>query len=528
MLRRDFLKSAAVGSLGLFLNGCLPESSKSTRAPNIIFLLTDDQRARTLGCSGHSVIKTPNLDKLAKQGIRFTNAFIAEPTCAPSRVTYFTGQYERVHGVGFSSEHKLTETQWEQTYPAQLRQAGYYTGFIGKFGVENYVFKGNASQKFDFWRAHDGWARFFPKKNKNCKIYQDSKEDIITPIMSDSIERFLNTAPEDKPFCLSVSFSAPHGSISGSMVPGESGDTRMTKPANSNPLIKDHPIYGKLYRDKQINIPKDTATDPGKYIPAEVLDQSLRKKSYPYSYTKPTCLEHHYRYYQLITGIDKTVGNLLKCLKQKKLWDNTVIIFTSDHGLLMGEYGMGGKALLYDLATRIPLIIYDPRLETQKRGKETDQLVISTDIAPTILSLAGLKARQAIQGRSLLPLINNPTMKWRDYIFLENLYVGRHNPFIEAVRTKTHKYIRYFETPFSRYSQEEGFYHNYGKYSPSDINFSGKKPVLEQLFDLQKDPDEKNNLVKNSKYADVLNEFRQRCQRCSEQMIKKREKFGSV
>ena len=128
--RRDALRIIGYGLSSVALSTC---SSQLTRQrPNIIFLLTDDQRARTLSGSGHPVIRTPHLVALASEGMIFTQAFVSNPICAPSRTTFLTGQYERIHGIGFSSPWKLTERQWELTYPALLRKAGYYTGFIGK------------------------------------------------------------------------------------------------------------------------------------------------------------------------------------------------------------------------------------------------------------------------------------------------------------------------------------------------------------------------------------------------------------
>jgi len=154
--------------LGVLMNSIAPSLAVGVSArPNIIFLLTDDQRDNSVGIMGHEWVKTPHIDQLIKQGVRFSNAYIAEPTCSPSRTALFTGMHERVNGVGFSSSYQLNEAQWEQTYPAFLRKSGYYTGFIGKFGIEYYTFKGQASKKFDFWRAHDGWAKFFPKTAKN-------------------------------------------------------------------------------------------------------------------------------------------------------------------------------------------------------------------------------------------------------------------------------------------------------------------------------------------------------------------------
>ena len=165
----------------------------SKPCPNIIFLLTDDQRDNTFSITGHPVIRTPNIDGLISQGVRFSNTYTAEPICSPSRTSLFSGVHERVHGVGFTSSYKLTEEQWAQTYPAMLRDAGYYTGFIGKFGIEYYTFKGKASEKFDYWAAHDGWTRFFPKDFEagSCKPYHDAKEDIITNIMVLGVAGFL-------------------------------------------------------------------------------------------------------------------------------------------------------------------------------------------------------------------------------------------------------------------------------------------------------------------------------------------------
>ena len=515
MSRRRFLRNVSCGAAGVVVGPALcaaRASAGKTSRPNIIFLLTDDQRARTFSAAGHPVIRTPHLDRLAAEGVRFPNAFVTDPTCKPSRVTFLTGLYERVHGVGFSTRHKLTERQWSRTYPARMRKAGYHTGFLGKFGVESYTFRGRAAAKFDFWRGHDGWARFRPKKLRHCAAYADSEEEIITPIMGESIERFLDSCPAGKPFCLSVSFSAPHGSISGSMVPGETGESRMTTPAHTTARLRDHPIYGKLYRRREVEIPGETATDTEPYIPRRVLPQAKRRKCYSYDYARPTAREHHYRYYQLITGIDAVVGRLRQSLARRGLAERTVIVFSSDHGLLMGEYGMGGKSLLYDLATRIPLVIYDPGLPKARRGRTINAFAISADIAPTLLSYAGLKAPDGIQGRDLRPLLADPARPWREDVFLENLYVGRDNPFIEAVRTTRFKYVRYFANPGNYYRDEQA-------------DFAGKEPVFEQLFDLQADPDEKKNLLADPKHRPVLDDLRNRCRRRSAELIARRKAY---
>jgi arylsulfatase A-like enzyme len=177
----------------------LGAADSASDKPNIILLLTDDQRDNTLGAMGHPFVQTPHLDALMRDSVRFKNTYTATPVCSPSRVSFFTGMPERVHGVGFSSSYDLTEQQWEQTYPALLRKSGYFTGFVGKFGVEYYAFKGRAAEKFDFWWGHDGWTKFLPKEHDTPSTtpYHHAKADIITPIMGEAMTKFLDTAPGD-------------------------------------------------------------------------------------------------------------------------------------------------------------------------------------------------------------------------------------------------------------------------------------------------------------------------------------------
>ncbi len=490
------------------------ESARQSR-PNIIFLLTDDQRDNTLGAMGHPFIKTPHLDRLLRESIRFSNTYSAEPTCSPSRVALLTGMHERVNGIGFTSSYQLTEEQWERTYPAILRKAGYYTGFIGKFGVEYYTFHGNADQKFDFWRAHDGWTKFFPKDfdSPSCTPYHDAGEDVITFVMGECMTEFLERLPQDKPFCLSVSFNVPHGSQTTSMYPDYPDWHKMTKAANENPKLKGNPFYDALYRDIGITIPDTTATDPYRFVPKFIMDQDQgrRTTTYPYDYTRPTCLEHHIRYYQTITGLDQVIGNMLADLERRQLADNTVILYASDHGLLMGEYGMGGKALLYDLAAKIPCFIFDPRLPSARRGCQVEQLVSSLDITKTILDLASVPALDFMSGESLRPLLEGNTLPWRDELFLENLYSGRDTPFQEGIRRGRWKYIRMFDGKVD--------------YVESDVDFSDRKPAFEMLFDLAADPAEMNNLASSPAYGEVLELLRNKCADHSRALNRQREAY---
>lgn len=479
-----------------------PPETVTTQPPNIIFLLTDDQRADTLSIAGNPDVKTPNIDQLARSGVRYTNAFTVQPICAPSRFAFLSGQYERTSGLGFNSPYQVSEKQWEQTYPALLKQAGYFTGFIGKFGVQYYELAGSAESKFDYWRAHDGWLPFFPKElpdNPATAIYQDAKQDITTEIMGESIQDFLSKRPANKPFNLSVSFSAPHNSVVSSMFT-EGADPEcdnyacrvMAYPANGNPRLAGHDIYDSLYRDRAIQISPDTGRDPGPFIAEGVIDHEARQKWYAYNYDAALQPEHLIRYYQTITGIDHVVGELVAQLERLGLAENTIIIFTSDHGLLNGEYGTGGKALLYDLVAKIPLVIFDPRERRVDADSVREELVLSIDVPATILAYAGLTVPGAMQGTDL-----NAEDSPREEVFLESLTVAEGNPFIEALRTQQWKYVRYLEPGGCPYTEAQ-------------LDFSGQKPIFEQLFHLERDPEERVNLATAPEHAAILESYRER------------------
>jgi arylsulfatase A-like enzyme len=479
-----------------------PSTAAVTSPPNIIFLLTDDQRADSLSIAGNQDVQTPHIDQLARNGVRYANAFTVQPICAPSRFAFLSGQYERTSGLGFNSPYQVSERQWQKTYPALLRDAGYFTGFIGKFGVEFYALDGSAASKFDYWRAHDGWLPFFPKElpsNPATAIYQSAEHEITTEIMGEFIEDFLNKRPVNAPFNLSVSFSAPHNSVVSSMYT-QGADPEcdnyacrvMAYPANGNPRLAGHTIYDSLYRDRAIPISSDTGSDPYQFIREGVIDHSARQKWYAYNYDAELEPEHLIRYYQTITGIDHVVGELVAQLKRLGLAENTIIIFASDHGLLNGEYGTGGKALLYDLVAKIPLVIFDPRSRSNDEARVQEELVLSIDVPATILSYAGVAVPASMQGKDL-----NADDPPRDDVFIESLTVAEGNPFIEALRTQEWKYVRYLEPGGCPYTEDQ-------------LDFSGQQPIFEQLFHLASDPAERVNLLDVQEHAPILETFRAR------------------
>ncbi len=481
-------------------------SLTASEKPNLLFILTDDQRDNSVSGMGHPWVETPNIDSLLAKGIRFENAYIAEPTCRPSRAALLLGCHERINRNGFSSTHRMNAAQWKDSYPELLRKSGYETAFVGKWHVERE--RGLEFQNmFDFWAGHNGHGPFYFKQ-KN----PDGASRLITTNRkkTDDALKYLRTERGDQPFCLSVCYATPHGSKVVSM------HRNVMESASRDPRLEDHPIYGGKYRDLDIAYPMQNPEDPYQHIPRKVMDQDKgRNKTYRYVYHPVSGKEHHYRYYQMITEIDEMVGELVGELEKQKLTENTIVIFASDHGLLMGEYGMGGKGLLYDLTARFPCFVYDPKAPSEMRGVSSKKLVSSLDITVTLLDYAGVKPGQYMTGRSLKPLVRGEKLEtpWRKGLYLENMYTGRDTPLQEGYVDREWKYIRFYKKP-----------HPFGQ---SDINKHSGAPVFELLFSLKDDPGEVNNLVGNPAFKENLAELRSKCDGDLTNLLKIRKEYAA-
>lgn len=489
--------------------------------PNFIFLLTDDQRVDSLGCYGNDFIQTPNIDRLAEEGVLFNRAYVTSAICTPSRASYFLGQYERRHGVNFNSGTALTEEAWAQSYPVLLRQAGYFTGYIGKnhvpIGDQGYM-TGIIERSFDFWYAAHRHLTFYPKErhpifekaraDTQVEILQEGALSFVDPRSGfiEGAEAFLRQRPGGRPFCLSICFNLPHGAGTSSM---------KLRP-------QDPELYRTTYRDGINDFPLPPHYTPRAKIqiprlPPDILFAEHRQKSYDYVDTEEDLRERMVREFQTITGIDQMVGVLRQKLQELGLDQNTVIVFASDHGIMHGEFGLGGKALNYEPCLRIPMIIHDPRMPERIRGLRAEQLVMSIDIAPTLLQLAGLRPPRSMQGRSLVPILRDEVVLWRDYTFAENLwstFFG--NPRCESVTSSRWKYIRYFandrsifdDDPYKVTPERAALY---AKWLNSSI--AGEQPVHEELFDLLFDPNESQNLALQPSHRSVLERMRAECHR---------------
>ena len=513
----------------LFQHICLISTASTTdnEKPNFVFILTDDQSYGMMGCTGNPIVQTPQLDKLADEGILFTNAHVTSAICTPSRVSILLSQFERKHGVNFNSGTSIAPDAWEESYPMVMRKAGYYTGYVGKnhapVGEGGYQ-SGVMEKSFDYWYAGHGHLRFYPKdvhdifnhakKNTQPEIIQEGALDFLDNSQRlEGAVQFLDERPEDQPFCLSICFNLPHSASTSTM----------------KSLPEDSIIYRELYRDMEIPlpenyIPKVEIRQPK--LPKEILHAQDRQKSYDFVDTPEKCKERYIRQYQAMTGIDGLVGHLRDKLKALNLHENTIIVFTSDHGLFMGQYGLGGKALCYETVTHVPMIIYNPITENNTRLKQSNALVQTIDIAPTLLSYAGIPIPQSYQGKDLGSLMNGKSSHVREYLFTENLWSTHFgNPRCESVQNKDWKYIRYYANnnisalSSMKIAEDLGIPANkmlygihdsdiavYRKYVESPLQ--GEAPVYEELYHLSKDQEESSNLAKNDTYREVLNQMR--------------------
>ncbi len=419
--------------------------------PNIIVLLTDDQRWDTLGCMGNTRIRTPNIDALAARGVVFTNHFVTTSICMSSRASIFTGLYTRVHKINdFRTD--FTEEQLARTYPCLLRQVGYRTGFIGKWGVGNQL----PRDRFDYFRGFAGQGHYFPK-------YPDTSVH-LTDLMGQQALEFLRSCSPEQPFCLSVSFKAPH-------VQDEDPRQFLYSPKSEH-----------LYED--LEIPEPLTADPRfiSMLPIEVQRSEARRR-WAVRFSTPELYALSVKgYYRLITEVDDVVGRILEALDRMKALDQTVILFSSDNGFYLGEHGLAGKWFMHEESIRTPLVIYDPQLPAARRGIRIPQMSLNIDLAPTIVDYAGVANPPFMQGRSLVPLIRGEKVTWRTEWFYEHTYEHAWIPRTEGVRTETWKYTRYLDT----------------------------HPLFEELFDLEHDPHEQRNLAHDPAHRDRLEAMRER------------------
>ncbi len=427
--------------------------------PNILFLFADDQAQTALGAAGNPHIHTPHLDQLAQRGIMFDNAFVTTAICCTNRASILTGQHMFRHRIP-DFKTPLTEAAFDQTYPALLRQAGYRTGFMGKYAIGNPAFADETlclpAHKFDDWYG-------FPQ-SIDFKQTVNGEVRYLTEVMTERAIEFFKATPAGQPFCLTIAFKEPHG-----------------------PFNYFDPAVPNDYETAQLPVPPSFTQADFDALP-EFLRASLNADGLGGVKLSLDRLQNELRtHYRTVSRLDMAVGQMVAALKEMGLDQNTVIIFSSDHGSLLGHHGLSGKWLMYEQSIRVPLIIYDPRLPANMAGGHRQEMVLSIDLAPTMLALGGVTVPAQMQGQSLLPVVSQQATGWRDHYYYQHTYntdpPRAPIPVTEGIRTTGWKYIRYPE----------------------------QQPVYEQLFDLTADPLERTNLVGEAKHAAVLSKLRTMC-----------------
>ncbi|MFK7850577.1 MAG: sulfatase [Akkermansiaceae bacterium] len=422
--------------------------SKSEK-PNVVVLYADDWRFDTLGCAGNPIVKTPHLDALAKKGVRFTENAVTTAICGVSRATLFTGQWMSRHGnKGF----KRFKTPWSETYPGLLRDNGYWVGHVGKWHNGKFPAK-----NFDYGKSYSG--RHWIKDEEGNKIHVTKKNE------KDSLE-FLAERPKGKPFCLTVAFFATHAE-------DPHPDQFLPQPESM-----------ELYKDVTIPVPENATQESWERLPDFFDRKNEGRNRWYWRFDTPEKFQTMMKnYYRLASEVDATCGRIIKELKKQGVYDNTLVIFTTDNGYYHAEHGLADKWYPHQESIRVPLIIHDPRMPEKSHGMTDDNFTLSVDLAPTILSYVGIEVPKGMQGMDMSPLyLADEKPEWRQEFFYEHATL-RDKDFIPASEALVRKDWKYFYWP------EHG---------------------VEQLFNIVDDPREENDLIADPAQAKRLAEMRER------------------
>lgn len=478
-----------------------------TKKPNIIFIMSDDHGYQAISAYSDKLIKTPNIDRIANEGMLFTNATVTNSICSPSRAVILTGKHSHINGkIDNLSEFDTTNV----TFPQILQKAGYQTAMFGKLHF------GNNPKGFDEFKILPGQGDYYNPKfitQKGDTIIKGYVTDITTDLTLDWMK---NRRDPNKPFMLMYLHKAPHRS----WLPTQKYYTEYTKKTFPLPetLFDNYNTRGTATKTAEMGILKHmTFVYDCKLTPETMktlglkdwndLGQNLDRmtteeranwetvygpinddfiKKYPTMNDSTLTVWKYQRYMQdylaTIASVDDNVGRLLDYLDDEKLADNTMVVYTSDQGFYLGEHGWFDKRFMYNESFKTPLLIKWPNKITP--GTTEDEMVQNLDFAQTFLEIAGVKAPSDMQGESLVPLLTGKKEAWsRDAVYYHYYEypaehaVKRHY----GIATKDYKLIHFY------YDVDEW-----------------------ELYDRKKDPQEMNNVINDPAYAKVVVEMKQK------------------
>lgn len=456
---------------------------KSDDRPNILLIITDQQRFDTIAAHGHPHMHTPNLDRLANEGVSFSQCHITAASCVPSRASLFTGYYPHTTGV------LENEQDWQKTWVQDLKDSGYTCVNVGKMHTNPFTAEAGFSERYNVENKDrylqgrwyfDEWDKALAAHGlvKQQREHYRNRDDYGTRLgafewelpeelhsdmfVGNFTKWWLDTKPKSAPLFMQVGFPGPHPPYDPSERFIEMYDKRTDIPM---PIVSD----------------EDLASQPSYMEEKRVHDSKVDHDSVIWNLDRSEEDERRMRayYYANVTMIDECVGNIMKSLDRNDYLDNTVVIFTSDHGDCLGDHGLSQKWSMYDVVTRVPMIIWSPN--KFKGGRTVDDLCQLFDLGPTILELAGLTPKSDMEAESLLPALQGKDWTARDHVYCEQAgdMVITGADFITMVRSKKWKLVHLM-------GSTEG-----------------------QLFDLEADPDELTNLWLDEQYSSEKQELKE-------------------
>jgi len=479
-------------ALGCLAGVCRAEQQPATR-PNIIYIMSDDHAAHSLSCYGSKINRTPNLDRLANEGMLFRNCFCTNSICAPCRAVVLTGKYSHLNGV---IDNRRTFDGSQQTVAKLLQKAGYQTAMVGKWHLKS------EPTGFDYWHVLQGQGPYYNpamKTPQGVVKHSGYTTDVITDVVLDFLK---NQRQADKPFFVMYHHKAPHRNWQ----PGPKhltmyDDVTIPEPDN---LFDDYIGRGTAAREQEMTIARHLNPNDLKLVPnrrltpeqAEPWNKAYGPKNKGFKEANlqgKDLVRWKYQrylkdYLRCIASVDDNVGRLLDYLDQSGLARNTIVVYTSDQGFYLGDHGWFDKRFMYEESLRSPLLVRWPG--GIKPGVVSDEIVLNLDFAETFLDCAGAKIPPDMQGRSLLPILRGKTpadwrgsMYYRYYEFPAVHSVNKHY----GVRTARHKLI---------------FFHELGEW---------------ELYDLKKDPREMKSVYGDPEYAGVVKELKAELERLRKQ-----------
>jgi arylsulfatase A-like enzyme len=427
--------------------------TQRTDRPNIIFVMSDDHAAHAIGAYGSRVNKTPNLDRLAREGALLTNVFATNSICTPSRAAILTGQYSHVNGVTMFNRFDSSR----MTVARMLQQGGYYTGMVGKWHL------GSDPVGFDRWEILPGQGAYFDPLLYTATGEKTYTGGYVTDVITDLALQFIQNRPSDRPFFLMMHHKAPHRWWQ----PAPAYAARFAALRIPEPVTfwDSYETRTDALRENMQRVAADlTNRDLKMPVPPGIAGDELAK----WNQTKPDRVTivrdgrsvtltgeslarwKYQRYMQdylaTVQSVDDSVGRVLTLLDKTGLADNTVVVYTSDQGFFLGDHGLYDKRFMYEESIRMPFLVRWP--SRIKPGARSDVLALNIDFAPTFLDMARIPASGEMQGRSLLPVLAGKTpADWRTSMYYRYYHdPGDHNTRAHyGVRTRTHKLIYFWK-----------------------------------------------------------------------------------